>query len=262
MSLALGKLLTQLVLPLSTSLFLLALALLALVLGWRRTAGAALGAGLLGLWLASMPALANRLAAALEGAHPPTPLAEVAPADAILLLGGASKPALPPREFPELVEASDRILYAARLFHAGKAPLVVASGGRLPWQRDAPPEADGIAVLLQALGVPADAIVREAVSTSTHENCVQSKRLLDARGARDVLLVTSALHMRRALATCATAGLGVRAAPTDFQVAGAEARGGSILPDPEALLLTHLALKEQLGFLVYRRRGWIDASRD
>jgi uncharacterized SAM-binding protein YcdF (DUF218 family) len=256
-SLAAGKLLAKLVLPLSAALGLLALALLALALGRRRAAGAALGTALLGLWLASMPAFADRLAAALEGVHPPVPMAEIAPADAILLLGGASKPALPPRDFPELVEASDRVLHAARLFHAGKAPLIVASSGRLPGQGETPPEAEGISVLLQALGVPPSAILREETSTNTYENCVHSKRLLDARGARDVLLVTSALHMRRAFATCATAGLAVRAAPTDFQVAGDEARNGDVVPEPEALLLTHLALRERLGFLVYQRRGWI-----
>ena len=188
---------------------------------------------------------------------PGAPISELAPADAILLLGGATKPALPPREFPELVEAADRITHAARLFRAGKAPLIVVSSGRLPWQRDVPPEAEGIGQLLETLGVPASAIVREETSANTYENCVNSKQLLDARGARDVLLVTSALHMRRAYATCRSAGLAVRPAPTDFWVAGDEAQNLDIVPDPEALMLTHLVLRERLGYFVYERRGWI-----
>jgi len=257
MSLWLGKLLAKLALPLSAALGLMALALLALALGRRRSAGAALAAAFLGLWLASMPALAERLAAALENAHPGAPLAEIAPADAILLLGGATRPALPPREFPELTESADRVMHAARLFHAGKAPIIVVSSGRMPWQTALPPEADGIAALLVELGVPAGAIVREAESANTYENCVNSKRLLDARGAREVLLVTSALHMRRAFATCRTAGLTLRAAPTDYWVAGDVARNHDLVPDPEALLITHLTLRERLGFWVYQRRGWI-----
>lgn len=257
MSLGAGQLLAQLVLPLSAALGLLAFALLALALGRQRVAGAALGTALLALWLASTPALADRLSAALERLHPPTPLADIAPADAILLLGGATRPALPPREFPELVEASDRVLHAVRLFRAGKAPIIVASGGRLPWQADAPPEAESIGVLLETLGVPASAIVKEEASTNTRENCVNSKRLLDARGASDVLLVTSALHMRRAFATCAAAGLAVRAAPTDYRVAADAGGRLDFVPDAEALLLTHQALRERLGFWVYQRRGWI-----
>jgi uncharacterized SAM-binding protein YcdF (DUF218 family) len=259
-SLELGKLLAGLVLPLSDALVLLVLALLALALGRRRIAGAALALAFLGLWLASMPALADRLAAGLEAVHPAQRISEIAPAEAILLLGGATKPALPPREFPELAEAADRITHAARLFHAGKATLIVVSGGRMPWQPDVPPEAERIGQVLESLGVPASAIVREETSTNTYENCMNSKALLDARGARDVLLVTSALHMRRAFATCRSAGLAVRAVPTDYWVAGDEAHNLDVVPDPEALLLTHLVLRERLGFLVYERRGWIRAG--
>jgi uncharacterized SAM-binding protein YcdF (DUF218 family) len=256
MSLWLGKLLTKLALPLSAALSLMALALLALVFGRRRAGLALLAPACLGLWLASLPALAERLAGALERAHPATPLAQLAPADAILVLGGATRPALAPREFPELAEAADRIIHAARLFHAGKAPIIVASGGRLPWQ-EGPAEAENIAFVLEALGVPASAIVREDESTNTYENCVNSQRLLEARGAREVLLVTSALHMRRAFATCRSAGLALRAVPTDYQVAGHDALGRGLVPDPEALLLTHVTLHEHLGFWVYQRRGWI-----
>lgn len=257
MSLAFGKLLAKLAMPLSVAVFLMAAALLALVLGRRRFSAAALGAAFLGLWLCSTPALSGRLAASLESVHPPTPIAEIAPADAILLLGGATRPALPPREFPELNESADRIVYAARLFHAGKAPLIVVSSGRMPWATGLLPEAEAIAAMLEELGVPASAVVRENGSANTYQNCANSKRLLDARGAREVLLVTSAVHMRRAVATCRSAGIVLRAAPTDFWVAGDEAATGDLLPDVEALMVTQLALRERLGFWVYQRRGWI-----
>jgi uncharacterized SAM-binding protein YcdF (DUF218 family) len=253
MSLALGKLLTKLVMPISAALGLMALALLLLALGRRRGAAAALVAAIAGLWLAALPPVAERLAWALESAHPATPIDTLAPADAILLLGGATRPAQPPREFPELNEASDRMFYAARLFHAGKAPFVLVSGGGSPEHT----EAGNIAFVLDALGVPASAIVREEVSRNTYENCVEAKRLLDERGARDVLLVTSALHMRRAVATCRSAGVSVRAAPTDYYAAPSDSRGDTLVPDAEALMLTHLALREYLGYWVYARRGWI-----
>jgi uncharacterized SAM-binding protein YcdF (DUF218 family) len=258
MSLLLGKLAAQLVLPLGAALLLLALALVLLALGRVRGAALLLGTAFAGLWLASTPLLAERLAAPLERAQLAPPLARLAPADAILVLGGATEPALPPREFPEVTDAGDRVLHAARLFRAGKAPVVVVSSGRLPWQTRGPAEAEGMSELLVELGVPREAIVREERSANTHDNCVFSKLLLDARGARDVLLVTSALHMPRALATCRTAGLPVRPAPTDFHVADEGPRiGNGLTPDPEALLLTHAALRERLGFLVYQRRGWI-----
>jgi len=258
MSLFLGKLLTRLVLPLSLSLLAMAVALGAFASGRRRAGTVCLATALAVLWLASTRIVADRLAVGLEREHPVPALASLAPADAILLLGGATKPALPPREFPELVDAGDRVVHAARLFRAGKAPLIVASAGRLPWQTQGPPEAEALAGLLVEFGVPPAAILREERSTNTWENCVRSKELLDARGARDVLLVTSALHMPRAFATCRTAGLAVRAAPTDFWVADGGPRSAlDLVPDPEALLLTQLALRERLAFFVYERRGWI-----
>jgi uncharacterized SAM-binding protein YcdF (DUF218 family) len=63
--------------------------------------------------------------------------------------------------------------------------------------------------------------------------------------------------MRRAVATCHTAGLALRAAPTDFLAGDAGAPGRALLPDAEALLVTHQVLREYLGFLAYQRRGWI-----
>jgi uncharacterized SAM-binding protein YcdF (DUF218 family) len=258
MSLFLGKLAAQLVLPLSAVLALMALALLCLALRRSQAAALLLGVAVAGLWLASTPVLSERLVASLERAHAATPLAALAPGDAILLLGGGTRPALAPREFPELSEAGDRVLHAARLFRAGKAGIVVASGGRVPWRTRGPVEAESMARLLIDLGVPAQAILREDRSTNTRENCLRSKELLDARGARDVLLVTSALHMRRAFATCRRAGLAVRAVPTDFWVADeGPATALDFAPDPEALAFTHFALREWLGFFVYQRRGWI-----
>ena len=261
MSLFLGKVAAQLVLPLSGAVALMALALVCLAFRRRGAAALCLGSALAVLWMASTPLLAERLVAPLEAAHAATRLASLAPADAILLLGGGTHPALPPREFPELSEASDRVLHAARLFRAGKAEIVVVSGGRLPWQTRGPAEAATMTEPLVAFGVPLDGIVREDRSANTRENCLRSKELLDARGAHDVLLVTSALHMRRAFATCRNAGLAVRAAPTDFWVADEGPRTWlDLAPDPEALLFTHLALRERLGFWVYQRWGWIEGD--
>jgi uncharacterized SAM-binding protein YcdF (DUF218 family) len=171
------------------------------------------------------------------------------------------KPALAPREFPEVGDGADRVLHAARLFHAGKAPLVLVSGGRLPWQTRGAPEARTIEALLHTLGVPPEAIVREEGSANTYENCTRSHKILRARGARDVLLVTSALHMRRALATCRTAGIEARPAPTDYWVvADSPMTALDWAPEIDALQLTHLTLKEYIGFEVYAARGWIQRA--
>ena len=259
MSLLLQKLAAQLMQPLGATFALGALGLLFLALRrLRLAAGFLLAAGAV-LWLSATPAVADLLAGTLERNARPVPLASLPRADAILVLGGCMKPALPPRDFPEVGDPADRVLHAARLYHAGKAPLVLASGGRLPWQTRGAPEAESIAALLEALGVPRDAIVLEAGSTTTYENCVRSREILAARGARDVLLVTSALHMRRALATCRSAGIEARPAPTDYWVVDERIMTAlDWVPSVEALLLSRLALHEWIGFETYRMRGWVE----
>jgi uncharacterized SAM-binding protein YcdF (DUF218 family) len=107
--------------------------------------------------------------------------------------------------------------------------------------------------------------VLERKSKTTYENALYSKQLLDERGIQDVLVVTSAAHMTRALAVFRSLGLHATAAPTDYETGGLiDYRNPTIwLPDASTLSGTASALKEYLGILVYWLRGWIhtDALR-
>jgi uncharacterized SAM-binding protein YcdF (DUF218 family) len=150
------------------------------------------------------------------------------------------------------------VLHAARLHRAGKAPYVIATGGPMAWRDSGTEGAPLMAGLLEEWGVPHEAILIEGSARNTHENCERAKEIVDRRGLGRVLLVTSALHMRRALATCRTAGLDVVAAPTDYGIV--DGRGDQPLryiPDSTALDSTTQVFRELLGFEVYRLRGWI-----
>ena len=78
-----------------------------------------------------------------------------------------------------------------------KAPLLLLSGGSL-WTR--PTEAEQMRGVLSEWGVPDGAMILEDESRNTRENAVASLRLMQQRGLRRALLVTSAFHMPRALA--------------------------------------------------------------
>lgn len=165
------------------------------------------------------PAFSDWVRATLEQRHPPLPVEALPGADAIVVLGGGMEAARPPeRLYPDLNAAADRVWHAARLFRAGKAPLILASGGNLPWSGAERAEAEVMAELLQELGVPKAAIVLEARSRTTQENRDNSLPVLHQLGAHRILLVTSALHMPRALALFAATDLAVVPAPTDFEV--------------------------------------------
>jgi uncharacterized SAM-binding protein YcdF (DUF218 family) len=54
-------------------------------------------------------------------------------------------------------------------------------------------------VLLRGLGVTDAALLHEDNSRSTQENACINTALMQQRGIQHILLVTSALHMRRAI---------------------------------------------------------------
>lgn len=253
------KLLTQLAMPLGSGGMLILVGILASVLR-RRGFGVGLSlSGLLWIWLWATPVFSDWVRLSLERQYRPTAIDALPNADAILVLGGGVEGVAAPRLLPDLNAAADRIWHAARLFHNGKAPIVILTGGRLPWHANRDPEADAMLQFLIDLGVPGDKVLLERRSRNTYENARETQRLLADSGIDQVLLVTSAYHMRRAQATFHAAGIQVIPAATDYAVL--EERELTLLdflPDAKALKTGSFALKEYLGLWFYRWRDWAD----
>jgi len=222
--------------------------------GWGR---GFVTAGALGLWACAMPWMGHTLMAGLEAPFPPQKATSVPQAEAIIVLGGGLTPAAGPRTHADLNDAADRLWHAARLYRADVAPRIIASGGALPWRTPGAPSAPAMETLMTSWGVPADAILREARSTTTRTNAVYTARLCRDRGIERVVLVTSAWHMRRALATFRATGLQVVPAPTDHQGIRDPFTLMSVLPDAEGLHDTTSAVHETLGLLYYWWNGWL-----
>jgi uncharacterized SAM-binding protein YcdF (DUF218 family) len=142
---------------------------------------------------------------------------------------------------------------AAALYRAGKAPWVVISGGNQPDTEGEQPEGDAIAEMLVVLGVPAQAIRRETTSRNTRENAANVRGVLREIGARRVLLVTSALHMPRAIKTLqkvwAAEPLQISPQPTDVQVPHPTWSVKVWLPSLDGLQGVTKALKEFAGMV-------------
>ncbi|HEY9612981.1 YdcF family protein [Allocoleopsis sp.] len=216
------------------------------------------------LLLASNSWVANGLVQSLEWQQ--LPPKTVPTADAIVILGGATKSAFPPRPGVDLSEQGDRVLYGAQLYREGKAPLVIASGGRIEWRGGGPSESADMAQILKTVGVPSSAILQDPTSLNTHQNAVNVKKIIQERGIRRILLVTSAMHMPRSLRIFQRQGIDAIPAPTDFLVSqqeleepnsSAQAIMLSLIPDTERIDRTTRALKEYIGMAVYRLRGWL-----
>ncbi|HYF19317.1 MAG TPA: YdcF family protein [Ramlibacter sp.] len=202
-----------------------------------------IAAGLAWLLLWSTPMASDGLRGWLEDQAGPRAIEAVQPAALIVVLGGAMGEALPPRRaYPDLGSAADRVWHAARLHKAGKAPRILVSGGSPAWAPAS--EAQAMRTFLLDLGVPGDAIVLEGGSRTTRENAAYSARLAGPQGAGSVILVTSALHMRRARGIFEREGLRVIPAPTDFEVVDKPLEALDLLPSTQALDGSTRAIKE------------------
>lgn len=249
-----GKLLSLLLYPLSQALLLGLLGLLAILLRRPRPAFWIIAAATGWLYICSTALFADFLMGILERDYPPQALPLAARADAIVLLGGAIRGDTQPGTLGDLNQQADRLVHAAELYQAGRAPWLLVSGGGAEGVRT---EAEIMSEILQVMGVPASAIVLEDKSRNTYQNAVLSAGILSARGMRRILLVTSAFHMRRSEALFAAQGLEVIPAPTDYQRLLAPAVVPGWLPSVSDLWQSTHALHELLGYWVYRLRGWV-----
>lgn len=261
----LSKLLPLFVYPLGLSSGLLALSLFLL---WQhpRKAMVAISLALFILFFTSNPTVSHKFVSSLEHRYfPPEP---VPTADAIVVLGGATEPQLPPRPWVEVKEQGDRILYGAKLHNEGHANKLILSGGRVTWRGGSgeDSEAHDMKQFAMAMNVPEADILLENTSLNTYENALNVQNILKEQSLESVLLVTSAIHMPRAIAIFKKLGISVTAAPTDYLVSTQSYEGInqtwqsrilSLFPDAEAQAQFTRALKEYVGFTIYRLRGWV-----
>ncbi len=278
MSLFLSKLLPLFFYPLGLSSLLLTIALVSLL--WKsqrsrnvsnankainlfkrnRLSSILIAIALAILMLSSNEIFSKWLVRSLEWQYLPS--GELPQTEAIVVLGGGTRPRIPPRPWYEVNEAGDRILYGSLLYKQGKAPLLVVTGGRADWLGEGGnPESEDMAAIAEAMGVPKGAILQESQSFNTRDNAVNTKQILDKRQITKILLVTSALHMPRSMEIFRKVGVESIPAPTDFLSVKNENDKGwatvlELLPSVDALKNTTNAIKEYIGLFMYQMLGW------
>lgn len=249
-----AKLASLVIYPLNLSLLLALLALLLWLVRRRRLAARIALLAFAWLYAFSTATVANYLTDYLEEPFPPKAMSVVPVVDAIVLLGGATRGDTLRARAPDLNQRADRLVHAAALYRQARAPLVVVSGGSPVGGRS---EAAQMRDLLLQMGVPLGAMQLERQSRNTRENAAYTGDLLRERGARRILLVTSAFHMRRAVPLFEQQGLEVHPAPTDFQRLVDNSLVPGWLPGVGNLARSSEALHEIVGYWYYRWRGWL-----
>lgn len=250
----LDKWLIALVSPLGTSLVL---GLFASLWALGRCKRAAVLTGLLAwVWLLvwSLPVSSDALYRWVTQDYPAQSLAEVPSADVIVLLGGGINPSDRLNPNADLNQAADRMVVAAQLFHLGKASHIILSGGSESTYLTS--EAQAMADLLVLLGVPRAALIFEDRSTNTRSNAQLTAPILANIGAKQILLVTSALHLPRAIADFNVPGIRVIPVAADFE-ARARPTWRAWIPDSRALDISARTFKELAASTAQHSARWI-----
>lgn len=177
--------------------------------------------------------------------------------DAVIVLGGAVDADATERSgLPEFSPAVERILRGFELLRSGHAGEVLLSGGTLDTRPGALVEAVVMARQLRMWGVEPERIVIEGNSRNTRENALESERIIQERGWHRLVLVTSAAHMPRALATFEAVGLHPDTLVVDIRAHDWHPRLAWWQPRASNLAAVTEASRELVGRFVYRLRGW------
>ena len=203
----------------------------------------------------------------LENSFPP--FDGVQKAKVIVVLGGGTESKEYPRQTVEISGAGDRILYAADLWKEGYAAYLLFGGAYYELlSGEKRSVASDMAEVAESLGIPKDKIILQEKSLNTYEEAVEDAAVLKKMNVDEVILVTSATHMRRAAGCFEAQGLKVIPAATDYgytdkswenlMTVNWEKLYTYIIPQSSNMSSLETALKEYIGIFVYRLRGWME----
>jgi uncharacterized SAM-binding protein YcdF (DUF218 family) len=179
-------------------------------------------------------------------------------AGAIIVLSGSMDP--PDGVRREATLSSDtlhRCISASQVYLRGRHRPVLVSGGRVEGEESGPSCAQLMSDLLIKLGVEPSDLVIESASLSTRENVVECRKKLESLGIAEVILVTEATQMRRALACFRQQGIAVVPAACHHRATGFRCSIWEFLPSPTAADGVKDVIHEWIGLAWYRLRGWL-----
>src|SRR5262245_35491796 len=150
--------------------------------------------------------------------------------------------------------AGARVLEAVRVYRLLKPRWVISSGG-ISKGEPAEPSSTNMRDLLVRLGVPEDRIILESASRDTHSEAIEVAAMLDRLGVNRLILVTSAVHMRRSVGAFRAVGVNpVPAIAPDPRFRDTWAVW--LVPRNQGLRFSSEVVHELAGLPYYWLRGW------
>ncbi len=188
----------------------------------------------------------------LESRYPPLlDPRKAGPYDAIVVLTSGSMPATGLIPFPSVDEHMFRRLDEAwRLYRIQPKPIIISGGHVNPFT----PTMDENKIARDFLikwGVPKHDIIGEEHSRDTFENALESGKILQKRGWKRYLLVTSAMHMPRSMLVFGARVPEPIPAPGDFSIAGFDLSPFDFFPNESVAPKMFETLHEYIGWANY-----------
>jgi uncharacterized SAM-binding protein YcdF (DUF218 family) len=218
-----------------------------------------LAAVLLGYWVFSAPACAERLTAwSGRGFHPLLDAAEARGAQVVVVLGAGSRTFRASGSALNMMswEGAFRVLEGARLYRVLDHPTVIVSGGITSREKGSRPESEGMRDAIVQLGVPLDHVLMESESKTTREEALIIRRMFADRTDQPIVIVTSPSHMRRSVAVFQSVGLNPVPSVSAYKSDHAF-EDYRWLPNQGALLLSDIVFYDTAAWWYYKARGWV-----
>jgi len=208
--------------------------------------------------LGSTPVI-DRLVITAERPYVVSDLTRLPKGDAVVSLGGGHAISrFDPLGF-SIGEPGDRYLTGVLLSRLGKAPALVLGGSVPTSGQPGILEMAPVETWIKTWSLTPGSVTNLGLCTDTHDEALHYAALAARYQWKRTLLVTSALHLRRAEAVFKKQGLDIVPVGCDFQVYGV--RGAackfSLFPSQRRFVLWSLYLHEKIGWWVYHWRGWI-----
>ncbi len=172
-----------------------------------------------------------------------------------IILGGSQETAAisQAHSHPQINSSAERLTVAVSLAQRHPALKLVFTGGEDALVASGPTEAQRSRVFFDSMGIAPDRVQYESASRNTYENATLTRQLAGVDSSRKWLLITSAWHMPRSLATFQRQGWNVTAYPVDYRTADQTAWNDYSMK--QGVERWQLALHELVGIAAYRITG-------
>jgi len=154
--------------------------------------------------------------------------------------------------YKEIAEVTLARLYGAFRIYQENKYVICVSGGTVPGISGNISSADVMEKVLIDMGVAPEDILKEDKSRTTFENAIYALKEIKELGYKEIILVTSAVHMRRSLLAFDRRGFTVIPAPVNFLFENKKPGLLEILPNQVSWNNNSRALHEWVGLLYYR----------